>query len=155
MMYQHEWNRINHLQIGKYAEYLAKMEFVIRGFDVYASEVDDRGIDFILRLNPNLYIDVQVKSVRSFNYVFFPKHTFQLRDNLLAVLAIMMQGQPVELYLIPALTWLNPNALFVSHDYENKQSAPEWGINLSRKNLPLLAPFAFDLMMPKVFPPIG
>jgi len=48
------------------------------------------------------------------------------------------------LYLIPSTTWLNPNALFVSRDYPGKKSKPEWGLNLSKRNLRLLAPFTFE-----------
>ena len=36
------WDRLNSLQIGKYAEYLAKMEFTSYGFDVFKSEVDTK-----------------------------------------------------------------------------------------------------------------
>ena len=36
-------------KIGKYAEYFVKMEFTQFGFDVYSSEVDDGGIDFVVR----------------------------------------------------------------------------------------------------------
>lgn len=28
--------------------------------------------------------------------------------------------------------------------YEGKKSKPEWGVNISRKNMSLLHPFAFD-----------
>jgi hypothetical protein len=49
------------------------MEFTLAGFDVYTSEVDEKGIDFIIRKDEDRYYDVQVKSVRGLNYVFFPK----------------------------------------------------------------------------------
>ena len=38
------WSRLSRLQIGRYAEYYAKMEFASYGFDVYTSEVDDYGV---------------------------------------------------------------------------------------------------------------
>lgn len=38
------WSELSSLQLGKYAEYLAKMEFMKHGFDVYSSEVDDKEI---------------------------------------------------------------------------------------------------------------
>ena len=41
------WLRLNHLQLGRYAEYLSKMEFASYGFEIYSSEVDDHGVDFI------------------------------------------------------------------------------------------------------------
>lgn len=144
MMEKYNWNRLNHLQLGSYAEYLAKMEFTLYGFDVYTAEVDDRGIDFIVRLSNNRYYDIQVKSIRGLNYIFFPKDKFDLRDNLLAVVVIFIEGKAPQLYLIPSTVWREPNALLVNHDYEGKKSKPEWGLNLSHKNLPLLAEFSFD-----------
>ena len=72
-MGKYDWARLNHLQIGKYAEYFVKMEFTLHGFDVYTSEVDDRGIDFVIRKDRNFYYDIQVKSVRDLNYLFLPE----------------------------------------------------------------------------------
>ena len=43
------WSNLNHMQLGKYAEYYAKMEFTSYGYDVYTSEVDDHGVDFVAR----------------------------------------------------------------------------------------------------------
>jgi hypothetical protein len=41
-------------------------------------------------------------------------------------------------------TWKRPNALFVNRNYEGLKSEPEWGLNLSRRNLPLLEPYEFE-----------
>ena len=144
MMEKYTWNRLNHLQLGRYAEYLAKMEFTLYGFGVYTAEVDDRGIDFVVRLSNSRYYDIQVKSSRSLHYIFFPKDKFDLRENLLAVVVIFVEDKDPQLYLIPSMAWSEPNALFVSRNYEGKKSKPEWGLNLSQKNLPLLAEFSFD-----------
>ena len=43
------WSELSHLQLGRYAEYYAKMEFASFGYDVYTSEVDDHGVDFVAR----------------------------------------------------------------------------------------------------------
>lgn len=43
------WNLLTPLQLGAYAEYYAKMEFASHGFDVYTSEVDDHGVDFVAK----------------------------------------------------------------------------------------------------------
>jgi hypothetical protein len=40
---RYDWARLTHLQVGRYGEYYAKMEFTLYGFDVYGAEVDDRG----------------------------------------------------------------------------------------------------------------
>jgi hypothetical protein len=143
-MEKYDWRRLNHLQVGRYAEYYAKMEFTLFGFDVYTVEVDNRGIDFVIRKDEDRYYDVQVKSVRGFNYIFLPKSTFPCRENMLAAIAVFLTGALPELYLIPATTWRETNSLFVSRDYEGLKSKPEWGLNLSMKNKPLLVPFEFE-----------
>lgn len=134
------------LQVGKYAEYFVKMELTKCGFDAYTSEVDDKGIDFVICTEkPRRYYDVQVKSVRGFNYVFFRKEHFDLRDNLYAALVILVEGEQPGLYLVPSRAWDEPNQLFVSRDYgPPKKSTPEWGLNLSQKNYPLLKQFGFE-----------
>ncbi len=145
---KYDWSRLNHLQLGKYAEYFVKMECVLYGFDVYTAEVDDKGIDFVLRVGDNSYYDVQVKSTRG-DYIFFPKSKF--KKNMLAAVALFRPHQAPNLFLMRATEWETPNALFVSHDYENStKSKPEWGLNLSQKNMPLLAEFAFDKTAEKI-----
>lgn len=42
-MDRYQWSKLNGLQVGRYAEYFVKMEFTMHGFQVYTSEVDDRG----------------------------------------------------------------------------------------------------------------
>jgi len=144
---RYHWDRLNHLQLGRYAEYFAKMEFTLYGFDVYTAEVDDRGIDFVIRRDTDRYYDVQVKSVRNLNYIFFRKATFVLRDSLLAAVVLFIEWEAPRLYLIPSTAWCRPDALLVSHDYEGKQSKPEWGLNLSQRNLPLMERFVFDIVV--------
>jgi hypothetical protein len=120
------------------------MEFALFGFQVYTAEVDDRGIDFIVRYETGSFYEVQVKSVRGLKYIFLEKEKFPLRPDRMAAIVILPQDQPPELYLIPAPAWESPNALLASKDYEGKQSKPEWGLNLSKKNLPLLNKYRFD-----------
>jgi len=140
---KYDWTRLNHMQLGRYAEYFAKMEFTLYGFEVYTSEVDDRGIDFVLKKDGKYY-DVQVKSVKGHNYIFFPKDKFDLRQNLLATVLLFHPGDQPDIYLIPSLDWTKPNDLLVSHDYEGKKSKPEWGLNISNKNQHLLDNYSFD-----------
>jgi len=143
-MKKFEWKRLSSLQIGQYAEYFVKMEFTLAGFDVYTPEVDDRGIDFIIRKDEDNYYDIQVKSVRESTYIFLPKNKFNIRKNLLAAIVIFPEGRRPKIYLIPSTAWSNPDSLLVGHDYDGKKSKPEWGLNLSKKNLPLLTQFKFS-----------
>jgi hypothetical protein len=115
-------------------------------FAVYQAEVDDKGIDFVIRKGHDRYFDIQVKSIRGLNYVFFPKRCFEERENLLAAVVVFMPAQKPEIFLMPSLAWHAPNALFVSRDYElpTQTSKPEWGLNLSQRNYELLADFRFE-----------
>lgn len=141
---RYDWKRLNHLQVGRFAEYLAKMEFALYGFEIFTSEVDDRGIDFVVRNSDKTFFEIQVKSVRDLNYVFFHKDKFKPNANLLATLILFNQNEGPNIYLIPSLQWQNCDKFFVSRDYTTGKSKPEWGLSLSTKNLNLLKPFEFD-----------
>ena len=143
-MDRYEWSRLNHLQVGRYAEYFVKMEFTLHGFDVYTTEVDDRCIDFVVRHRDRPFYEVQVKSIRGRGYIFVPKEKFGIARRRLVAVVLFGDKQPPQLYLIPMSAWLKPNGLLVSRDYLGKRSKPEWGLNLSLRNQHLLDRFAFD-----------
>jgi hypothetical protein len=145
---RYNWRRMNHLQVGRFAEYFVKMEFSLYGFEVYSAEVDDRGIDFVVRYECGPFYEIQVKSIRGLNYVFMQQDKFPLRPDRIAAVVVLLEDKPPELYLIPAPSWESPNDLLVRRDYgQGKKSKPEWGLNLSTKNLPLLDKFRFDAVV--------
>jgi hypothetical protein len=151
-MLEYKWSKLNHLQIGKYAEYFTKMNFILHGFDVYTTEVDDKGIDFVICRNRKYY-EIQVKSIReSTKYVFMQKDKFDIdQDNLYLALIIFKDNSEPESYLIKSSEWKNENDLLKGKDYEGLKSIPEWGVNISNKNIPLLE----NYMMEKVVHTIG
>lgn len=114
------------------------------GFEVFTSEVDDRGIDFIVRSPRGAFMAIQVKSVRKTSYVFMQKAKFQLDPATYLALLIFTDGSEPSIFLIPATAWLSPNSIFVDREYEGLKSKPEWGVNLSTKNMPLLEPYQFE-----------
>ncbi|MGD2253328.1 MAG: hypothetical protein PVF70_10490 [Anaerolineales bacterium] len=141
---RYDWHRLNQPQIIKYAEYLVKMEFTLWGLDVFSSEVGDHAIDLIVRRDQERYCELQVQAVRGFNYLAFPKASFHPHKNLYAAIVVLELYQPPRLYLIPSSAWRKPDELLVSRDHKGKMRDPEWGINLSLKNLPLLEEYEFD-----------
>jgi len=129
------WSKLSHLQLGKYGEYFAKMEFTRAGFDVYTSEVDDKGIDFIIRKDDNEHYDIQVKSARNNNYVFMRKEVFNLRKNMFLALLLFEDGSVPTLCLVPSIDWKNKkHPALVEKNYEGKKSKPEWGLNMNKSN---------------------
>ena len=139
----YDWSKLNHLQLGRYGEYFVKMEFTRAGFQVYSSEVDDRGIDFVTRRDRGPYLEIQVKSLCRSEYAFMPKALCPLAADRLLALVLFLEGKPPILYLVPTLDWSTPNALLVSRDYPGKKSKAEWGIQISAKNRKLLDRYTF------------
>jgi hypothetical protein len=56
----YQWSTLNKQQVGAYCEYFVKMEMTMHGFQVYTTEVDDRGIDFVCRHGKGPFIEIQV-----------------------------------------------------------------------------------------------
>lgn len=148
------YRNLNHLQIGKFGEYWVKMWLSLADFDTYTSEVDNKGIDFIIRLDNEKHIDIQVKTIRENGYVFITKKTWKstLRSNLYLALVILNDNKIPNLYLIPSTVWEKPNHLFKNKDYEKEgqKSLPEWGINISKKNMQALDEYRVCKMIPKI-----
>jgi hypothetical protein len=46
--------------------------------------------------------------------------------------------------------WKKPNELLVGREYEGKKSKPEWGVNLSLKNKPILDKYEFENQVMKL-----
>ncbi len=110
---RYNWEKLNRQQVGTYSEYFVKMEFTMYDFQVYTTEVDDRGIDFIARYENYPFLSIQVKSIRNSGYVFMQKTKFRLSKNLHLALAILEEGCEPKLFLIPSETWKTPNKIFV------------------------------------------
>ncbi len=149
-MQRYLWSRLNNQQVGAYTEYFVKMELTMYGFQVYSTEVDDRGVDFVARHNSGPFMEIQVKSIRDFNYVFMHKTKFVLSDSLYVALGLLFDGKPPDLYLIPSRVWETPSGVFVGRDYEGKKSKPEWGLNISQRNMAALQLYGFESTVRKL-----
>lgn len=136
-----KWSQLNKNQLGQYAEYYAKMEFTSYGYDVYTSEIDDHGVDFVVRdIGKRGFFEIQVKSIRPGSPIYIEKDKISLDEHHLVCLLYFKDNELPEVYIIPATVWKNPNAVFVERNYDKpeQKSKPEWGINYSAKNSHLL-----------------
>lgn len=141
------WNALSPLQLGRYAEYFAKMEFASYGIEVYTTEVDDHGVDFVVKDKNGRFCEIQVKSLRGKGYVFTPKSKFDISNkNLYLTLLIFEPGKLPDIFLIPSQVWEVPNDVFVDRNYDKpgQTSKPEYGINISQRNYEILEIFKFD-----------
>ena len=147
---RYNWKQLNNLQVGTFSEYFVKMEMTMYGLQVYSTEVDDQGIDFVVRFKSGPFYLIQVKSTRGMNYIYMQKDKFELSSNTYLALVILDEGKEPRLFLIPSEAWKQPNKLFVGRDYEGKKSKPEWGVNLSQVNMKFLEQYSFDVMIEKL-----
>jgi hypothetical protein len=65
----------------------------------------------------------------------------QIGEHYYIALVLFKDGDEPCLYLIPTTAWKEPNRLFVDRVYS---TGPEYGLNLSKRDLSLLQPFAFS-----------
>lgn len=154
-MYNLNWSRaeLTRQKLGAFGEYYAKLAMTSYGMSVYTSEVDDHGIDFVAETK-NGFMKFQVKTIRQgTNYVFMTEEHFNITDkNLFLFLSILTDGEHPMSYIIPATAWKTDNSgIFTYYSYEGKKSKPEYGINLSKKNMPLLENYKLEKVIDEFF----
>jgi len=131
-----QWQSLNNAQVGRYGEYIAKLELTRLGLDVYTVDVDDHGIDFVVRSRDGKkYSDIQVKTVRGLSsYVFMSDDKFPLNDNFYVALVFLFEGAQPRCCLIPRFAWGEGHPEYLAHyDYIGRKSRPEYGINSSKR----------------------
>ncbi|MEY8357193.1 DUF4365 domain-containing protein [Lachnospiraceae bacterium 54-53] len=145
-----DWKQLSALskqRFGAYGEYYVKMEFLSYGFDVFSSEVDNHGINFVC-IKKDKLLKIQVRSVqKETGYVYTKKKYFDINDKNMYLCLLIFENQKLpDIYLIPAVEWKNKNELLKYHAYEE----PEYGINISNKNMPLLNKYQFESVFKKI-----
>lgn len=148
-MYNLQWSRANLTpqKVGAFCEYYAKMALISYGVNVYTSEIDDHGIDFVAEGRAG-FLKFQVKGVRGLSQVFMEKEKFDVEDDaMFLVLLLLVDGEEPDMYVIPASAWRRESTVFVSHDYEGKKSRPDYTVNVSKRNLPELEQYRLENML--------
>jgi len=149
-MYNLLWSRpdLTPQKLGSFCEYYAKMALASYGISVYTSEVDDHGIDFVAEVQ-NKFLKFQVKGIRaSTQYVFMRKEYFNIYDDALFLFLILLtDGEHPDLYIIPTSAWRQDSKVFVYHAYEGKKSKPEYGVNVTKKNMAELERYKLEKML--------
>lgn len=105
----------------------------------------------VARLAGGRHYEIFVKGATSLYYVYIPKTTFPARNHQALALVMFFESEPEAAYLIPGSVFRQPQAtltrLIKNRDYVGKQSAPEYGLNLTETTLPLLERFRFEDMV--------
>ncbi len=149
-MGRYNWHNLNKTELNVCVKSYIKQEFIRMSFNVHVCNLSRRATGLIVRKTNGRDYTVQIRSIRRLHYTYFLKDDFKLMDDLLAAIALCYEGKEPQLYLIPSTAWRKPNALLVDRDYIDKESKPEWGLNLSEKNLQLLDQFTFAKMIKRL-----
>lgn len=145
--------KITHLHTGKMGELLGKAKFLEYGFDVYSSEVDNKGIDFIVCNEKKQYFEIQVKATYK-KYVFMRKEVFTPKNSLYVLLIILEKNKEPLFNLIPSLDWKKKEipSFLKDNNYDGKKSKPEYGVYTSDKYIPkIIENYSFDKIIGKLF----
>jgi hypothetical protein len=140
-----QWSKLNRLQKGTYGEYLAKMEFTMYGFSVFSSEVDDRGIDFVVRNDTRQHFDVQVKTITETNYTFVVESKFN--KDLVICLVILREEMEPNIYLFKGTDWSTDSTGLLNHKHYPASKEAEFGINITKSRLKHLENYKFDTVV--------
>lgn len=140
------WSRLSKKRLGYFSEKFAAAVMAFYGFYIYTTEIDDHGIDFIAERKDRELLKIQVKSARlvGTRYVYMKKRDFNISDSgLYLFLTLFKDGELPKAYMIPASVWndCSGSSLFV---YHGNYAVPEYGVNLSDKNMTELEKYSIE-----------
>ena len=138
------WDHLDKVQLFKYAEYFIKMELTRYGLEVYDPRTGNDEIDFSAKTSSSRHYDFQIRTVKNFNYISFPKSHFVPRENLIAAIVIFVENSEPYLFFIPSKKWETPDELLVSRDDDGKS---ELGLSLSYEKRKLLEPYSPEIIV--------
>ncbi|PKG24271.1 hypothetical protein [Niallia nealsonii] len=124
-------------------------EVVKEKFQEYGVNIIEKDRTFSVKTKEGKEIEVLVKSIRRpTEYVLIlKKHMDANQSNYYIALVIFSGDNTPELFLIPAIAFLQPNDLLRDRpNYKN----PEYGMNVSNKNMPLLIIYKFETYIGKI-----
>lgn len=133
---------MNRVELHRRAVKLLRSEFVRHGFEVDTTKPETASQTFVVH-NLAKY-RVKVKSSRDFNYNYILKAHMNPHKSLIIGFVHFVTGECPHLYLIRSTEWLAPGNLLKSRNYRGLASHPEYGLQLSRKNIGLLQQYSFN-----------
>ena len=118
------------------------------GYLVFSAEIDDRGVDFVVRNDAGRHFDVQVKTVTCWKYTYITESKFS--ESLWICLVVLAEGVHPTLYLFSGRDWdLDTSGLLRRNHFPNAKEA-EYGIHIAKKRVSVMKQFAFDQSVEKL-----
>jgi hypothetical protein len=121
---------------------------IMNRFRSCGANVIEKDRTFSIVFSNGLQFEVLVKSIRRpTEYVLIQKKHMDIEQrNFYVALVIFSGNVEPEVFLIPATAFRQPNDLFRDRPH---YKVPEYGMNTSNKNMPILNMYKFDTQIAK------
>ncbi|MCG8607471.1 DUF4365 domain-containing protein [bacterium] len=148
-MLRTSYKHLNTIQKGTFGEAYAKMAFTLEGFEVYSSEYDDRGIDFIVRNRSGRFFSVQVKATDDTSNPFVYESKFRDRDDYIFCAARIIDGEQPSLYIAQGSEW-KTGIECLYYNSEGGKSGPYYEMRFASKYREQLVQFEFRTYIERI-----
>lgn len=141
---------MSNAELGKYAKTFLRDRLKNLGVDLIDYKLD--GADICAKIEGKYY-KFKVKSIRKANtgYIKIKKKGLDIRDASLFIATILFYNNGIsKIFLIPVAELANENDLFRNRDYPKMKSSPEWGLNVTDKNMDILNQFELSKVLKKL-----
>lgn len=115
------WLRLTFQQLGRYGELLVASELLSYNLDVYEEELDDRGINLVVRLHEDLYYTIQVKTSRntkSADPIYIRRDPTRLEEKRWIAFVHCVQDKFPAIYLFPIVENGNINPILTEKNFK-------------------------------------
>ena len=144
------YKHLNKIQKGSLGVAFSKMAFTLEGFEVYNSEYDDRGIDFIIRNRSGKFFSVQVKTTDERSNPFIKEDKFQISNDFIFCAVRIIEGKPLSLYIARGSDWGKGEFKCLNYNPKGGLSGAYYEIRFSKKYQAKLTIFEFQNYIVKV-----
>jgi hypothetical protein len=130
-------------EVAERARAVVERRLLDLGYDVMRDDSATSG-RFTVRSTTGGF-EIYVSGASGWGYPFWTERRLQpAPDRFAAVVRFTNALSEAELYLIPTLDWLAPEAPLVNPKYEGLKSEPEYGVRLTEANHDALQRYQWD-----------
>ena len=144
-----KWSSLNDerktggLKRGHFGEYFTEMQFMLHGFEVYKTLVDDRGVDLIARNQNGIFFDIQVKSITDYDNIKISRNKFDTKNEHLLLVAVQFfDNKEPEMFIFPSKEWAKSDNIF--YDSTENVKEPQYGLRLLKSNINFFKEYEFE-----------
>lgn len=148
-MLRTSYKHLNTVQKGSVGEAFSKLAFTLEGFEVYDTEYDDRGIDFVVRNSSGKYFSVQVKATDETSNPFIKQSKFDSSQEFVLCAVRLLEGEPPKAYLACGSDW-ETGLECLSFNSGGGETGPYYEMRFSAKYREQLAQLEFRTYVEKL-----